>query len=66
MLKVGLVYTLQVLNIDPWANPTRRSTSGLYDLHHRSIGLQNWGLYFLDSPGRLGSVVHVWILGRKS
>ena len=44
-------------NIDfpePLQDPKRRSTLGLYNLHHRSIRIQNWGLHFLDPPGRLG------------
>ena len=27
----------------------------LYNLHHRSIGVQNWGFYFLDPPKALGN-----------
>ena len=40
---------------DPWADPKSRSTLGLYNLHRRSSGAQNWGIYFLDHPpGGLG------------
>ena len=31
-----------------------RSTLGLYNLHHRSIGVQNWEFHFLDPPRALG------------
>ena len=33
---------------DPWADPKSRSTSGFLNLHHRSIGVQNWGIYNLS------------------
>ena len=34
-------------NPDPWAEPKCRSTLGFYNLHHRSIRIQNWGIYLL-------------------
>ena len=37
----------------PWADPKSRSTLGFYNLHHRSTGVQNCGIYILD-PGGLG------------
>ena len=40
---------------DPCADPKSRSTSRFYNLHHRSTGVLNWGFYFLDPPGGLGS-----------
>ena len=45
---------------DPWADPKSRSTLEFHNLDHRSIGVQNWGLYFVDPPRGLG------ILGPKS
>ena len=36
---------------EPGARPTSRSTSRFYCVHPRSIGVQNWGFYFLDPPG---------------
>ena len=30
-------------------------TLGVCNLHHRSIRVQIWGIYFLDPPGGLGS-----------
>ena len=36
------------------ANPKNGSTSGLYNLHQRSIRVQNWGFRFLDPPRALG------------
>ena len=38
----------------PWADPKSRSMLGFYNLHHRSIRVQNWGIYFLDPPRGLG------------
>ena len=43
------------------ADPKTRSTSGLYNLHHGSIRIQNWGFYFLDPPRGLG--IEACILG---
>ena len=40
---------------DPWVDPKSRSTLRFCNLHHRSIRVQNWGLYFLDPPRGLGS-----------
>ena len=40
---------------DSWADPKRSSTLEPCNLHHRSIGLQNWGFYFLDPFGVLGT-----------
>ena len=34
-----------------WEVPKNGSTLGLYNLHHKSIGAQNWGIYFLDPRG---------------
>ena len=42
----------------PWADPKSRSTLGFYNLHHRSTGVQNWGIYVLDPPGGLDSNGH--------
>ena len=35
---------------DPWPDPKSRSTLGFYNFHHRSTGVQNWGIYSLDPP----------------
>ena len=35
----------------PWVDTKSRSTLGLQSLHHRSIGVQNRGIYCLGSPG---------------
>ena len=40
---------------NPWANPKSISTLGSHNLHHRSIGAQNWGSTFWILPG-------VWVL----
>ena len=39
---------------DPWADPKSRSTSGFHNLHHRGIGVKNWGStsWILPGPGR--------------
>ena len=34
----------------PWEDPPHGSTLGLYNLHHRNIRVQNWGLYVLHPP----------------
>ena len=39
---------------EPWEDPKNVSALGLYSLHHKSIGFQNWGFYFLDPPRALG------------
>ena len=44
-------------NPNPWADPKSRSISRFCNLHHRSIRVQNWGIYFLDPPRGLGRVV---------
>ena len=41
-------------NPQPSADPKSGSTSGFCNLHHRSIRIQNWGIYILDPPGGLG------------
>ena len=52
--KMRAQLVLQKYTPNPWADPKSRSTLGFWNLHHRSIGVQNWGLYFLDPPGGLG------------
>ena len=39
---------------EPWEDPKNGSTSRLYNPHHRSIGVQNWGIHLLDPPKALG------------
>ena len=39
---------------DPGADPKLRPTLAFYNLRHRSIGAQKWGIYFLDPPGGRG------------
>ena len=50
--KAGAV--VGIVHLRPWAGSKSRSTLGFYNLHHRSIGVQNWGLYCLDPPRGLG------------
>ena len=45
---LGLTRTIRDCYPEPWEDPKPGSTLGLYTLHHRSIGVQNWGFYFLD------------------
>ena len=42
---------------DPWADPRSRSTSGLYNLHHRSTGVHFWGDLLLGSCQGSGYVL---------
>ena len=39
-----------------------RSSLGLFNLHYRSIRVQNWGFYFLDPPGRAFALVRTAFL----
>ena len=38
------------MSSNPWADPQSRSILGFYHLHHRSTGVENSGIYFLDPP----------------
>ena len=33
------------IEVEPWADPKSRSTLRFYNLHHRSVRVQNWRLY---------------------
>ena len=44
----------------PWKDPKTRSTLGFCSLHH------NWGIYFLDPPRGLGSVLQYDMLGNDT
>ena len=41
---------------NPWADPKSKSSLGVHNLHHGSIRMVNWGVYFLDLPRGLGSM----------
>ena len=42
---------------DPRADPASRSSLEFCNLRHKCIGMQNWGCYFLDPRGGLGTTV---------
>ena len=46
--------TQRATHPEPWKDPKNGSTLGLYNLHHRSITVQNWGFHFLDPSTALG------------
>ena len=43
----------------PCADPKSRTPLGFYKLRHRSTGVHNWGIYFLDPQGS-GSLSKIW------
>ena len=44
---------------DHWTDPKSRSTVGFYNLHDRSIGVQNSAFYVLDPPAGLGTCMYI-------
>ena len=49
--------TIMVHTSEPWEDPNSGSTLNFYNLHHRSIGVQNWGFHFWIFPGVWDMVV---------
>ena len=52
-LFLARIFLQPSLTLDPWADSKKRSTLEFHNLHHGSIGVHNWGSYFLDPLGVL-------------